>query len=75
MILLVFKAGSTMNESIMEFLNFDTNEEDFETYPDNFSQILLNANDSGNEASRRYTHAFGVRIFLLAGNISALGVL
>ena len=38
------------------------------------SQILLNANDSGNEASRRYTHAFGVRIFLLAGNISALGV-
>ena len=65
-----------MNASIVEFLNFDTNdEEDSGIYPDNFSQILLNANDSGNEASRRYTHAFGVRIFLLAGNISALGVL
>ena len=64
-----------MNESIMEFLNFDTNEEDLGISSDNFSQILINANDSGNEANPRYTHTFGVRIFLLAGNISSvLGV-
>ena len=64
-----------MNESIVEFLNFDTNdEEDSGIYPDNFSQILLNANDSGNEGNRRYTHTFGVRIFLLAGNIGVPGV-
>ena len=65
-----------MNESSSEFVNFDTNEEDSGIYPDNFSQILLNVNDSGNEANPRYTHTFGVRIFLLAGNISSvLGVL
>ena len=63
-----------MNASIVEFLNFDTNdEEDSGIYPDNFSQILLNANDSGNEGNRRYTHTLGVRIFLLAGNIGVSG--
>ena len=71
MIVLVLKEKLTMNESIMEFLNFDTNEEDLGISSDNFSQILLNAN----EANPRYTHTFGVRIFLLAGNISSvLGV-
>ena len=59
-----------MNASGMEFLNFDTNDEDLGIYHDNFSQILLNVNDSGNEATPRYTHTFGVRIFLLAGNIT-----
>ena len=56
-----------MNENISDFPNFETNDGDFGNYLHNFSQVLVN--DSGQEASPRYTHTFGVRIFLLAGKL------